>query len=258
VPKKEESISYHSLCCHAIATLHLLHTKWLVIIRRMSDQVQHNRQAILSAIAGAEREAGRVPGSARLVAVSKKQPEDRIDAALSCGHRLFGENRVQEAMQRWTARKEQIDDITLHMIGPLQTNKARDAVRLFDCIESVDRPRLARALGEEMKKQARNLPCFIQVNTGHESAKSGIAPNELPDFLALCRGECGLNIRGLMCIPPQDAPPGLHFALLAKLAARHNLPDLSMGMSGDFEKAVRLGATYVRLGTAFFGSRPSA
>ena len=190
-----------------------------------------------------------------LVAVSKRQPEDRIDAALAAGHRVFGENRVQEAQQRWSDRRDTIPDLTLHLIGPLQTNKVAEAVALFDVIEIVDRPKLARALAREMAGQDRRLPCYIQVNTGEEPQKSGIMPMEADDFITFCRDECGLMIEGLMCIPPQDEEPAMHFALLRTIAARNGLSGLSMGMSGDFEEAVGFGATSVRVGSAIFGAR---
>ena len=190
-----------------------------------------------------------------LVAVSKRQPDDRIDAALAAGHRVFGENRVQEAQQRWSDRRAAVPDLTLHLIGPLQTNKAGDAVALFDVIEIVDRPKLARALAAEMTRQGRHLPCYIQVNTGEEPQKSGIMPAEVDAFIAFCHDECGLDILGLMCIPPQDEEAAMHFALLRTIAARNGLSGLSMGMSGDYEEAVSFGATSVRVGSAIFGAR---
>ena len=192
-----------------------------------------------------------------LVAVSKRQPADRIDAALAAGHRLFGENRVQEAQQRWQHRRDTHPDLALHLIGPLQTNKAAEAVALFDVIEVVDRPKLARMLGQEMDRQGRHLPCYVQVNTGEEEQKSGVLPDEADAFIVQCRDEFGLNIIGLMCIPPQDEEPAMHFALLRTIAARNSLPRLSMGMSGDFEEAVAFGATSVRVGSAIFGARDS-
>lgn len=196
------------------------------------------------------------PGGAvpLLVAVSKMQPDDRVDALLAAGQRVFGENRVQEAQARWTARRALYPDLQLHLIGPLQTNKVRDAVALFDVIQTLDRVRLADALRAEMEAQGRHLPCFIQVNTGDEEQKAGVAIDALPALLGHARG-IGLNVTGLMAIPPVDEPPALHFALLKKLAAQHNLPHLSMGMSSDFEKAVALGATHVRIGSALFGAR---
>ena len=192
-----------------------------------------------------------------LVAVSKRQPDDRIDAALAAGHRMFGENRVQEAQQRWQHRRDKHPDLALHLIGPLQTNKAAEAVALFDVIEVVDRPKLARMLGQEMDRQGRHLPCYVQVNTGEEEQKSGVLPDEADAFIVQCRDEFGLNIIGLMCIPPQDEEPAMHFALLRTIAARNSLPKLSMGMSGDFEEAVAFGATSVRVGSAIFGARDS-
>ena len=190
-----------------------------------------------------------------LVAVSKRQPDDRIDAALAAGHRVFGENRVQEAQERWTGRRSLHPDLTLHLIGPLQTNKAADAVALFDVIEVVDRPKLARSLSSEMARQGRHLPCYVQVNTGEEDQKSGVLPEEADGFIAFCRDECGLDIAGLMCIPPVDEEPTMHFALLRTIAERNGLAGLSMGMSGDYEEAVRFGATSVRVGSAIFGRR---
>lgn len=190
----------------------------------------------------------------QIIAVSKQQPEEKIREALATGHRVFGENRVQEAQGRWGGLRGEYPDLTLHLIGPLQTNKVKDAVALFDVIQSVDREKLARALADEMKAQGRSLPCLIQVNTGAEDQKSGALPKDVPALLKFCH-DCGLYITGLMCIPPMDEPPAMHFALLKKLAAKKNLKDLSMGMSGDYEKAAALGATYVRIGTALFGER---
>lgn len=195
--------------------------------------------------------------SVTLVAVSKQQPEDAIKQALSDGQRIFGENRVQEAQARWQSLRADYPDLQLHLIGHLQSNKAADAVALFDVIETVDSEKLARALADEMKKQNRHLPCFIQVNTGDEEQKGGVSVAGLPALIATCR-EAGLNITGLMCIPPVDDVPGLHFALLHKLAAAHGLKNLSMGMSGDYKSAIAYGATHVRLGTAIFGSRIAA
>jgi len=190
-----------------------------------------------------------------LVAVSKRQPEDRIEAVLAAGHRVFGENRVQEAQERWAPRRGVYPELRLHLIGPLQTNKAADAVALFDVIEVVDRPKLARNLSTEMFRQGRRLSCYVQVNTGEEDQKSGILPDEADSFIGFCREECCLDIAGLMCIPPLDELPAMHFALLRTIAERNGLPGLSMGMSGDYEEAVRFGATSVRVGSAIFGSR---
>lgn len=219
----------------------------------MSD-IAANFEDIQKQIRKAERTAGREEGAARLVAVTKTQSEDAIAAALATGHRLFGENKVQEAQAHWAGLRAHYSDIKLHLIGPLQTNKAKEAVALFDVIETLDREKLADALAAEMKKQGRVVPCFVQVNTGEEEQKAGIAPRDLPAFLSYCKN-IGLKIEGLMCIPPVDEPPGLHFALLKKLARRHGLKELSMGMSGDFERAIAAGATYVRIGTALFGAR---
>ena len=190
-----------------------------------------------------------------VVAVSKRQPDDRIEAALMAGHRVFGENRVQEAQVRWTDRRGLYPDLKLHLIGPLQTNKVADAVTLFDVIEVVDRPKLARSLSTEMARQGRYPSCFVQVNTGEEDQKSGILPDEADSFIGFCREECRLDIVGLMCIPPVDEEPAMHFALLRTIAERNGLPSLSMGMSSDYEEAVRFGATSVRVGSAIFGLR---
>ena len=190
-----------------------------------------------------------------LVAVSKRQSEEKIDAALAAGHRVFGENRVQEARQRWSDRRRAYSDLTLHLIGPLQTNKAAEAVALFDVIEVVDREKLARALAKEMRHQNRYLPCYIQVNTGEEPQKSGILPDQLDDFTYFCKDELALPIIGLMCIPPVDEEAVMHFALLNRMAQRLNVPKLSMGMSGDYIEAIGFGATSVRVGSAIFGTR---
>lgn len=223
-----------------------------------AEHVKQNLEEIEQKIAAAASEAGRSTDDINLVAVSKKQSADRLQAALDAGHRAFGENRVQEAISHWQDIKPQYDDLRLHLIGPLQTNKIKDAVKLFDCIETIDRVKLARKLADEMDKQNRDLPCFIQVNTGEEPQKSGVLPSELGNFFDICKGECGIDIRGLMCIPPVGDPPAVHFAFLQKLAAEYGLPDLSMGMSADFEKAIPLGATYIRVGTAVFGAREEA
>ncbi len=199
----------------------------------------------------------RLSSDITLVAVSKKQPLERLQEALDCGHRVFGENRVQEAQQHWAHIKPQYPDLKLHLIGPLQTNKVKEAVALFDVIETVDREKLARKLSDEMQTQGRALSCFIQVNTGEEEQKAGIIPAQLPKFMGFCRDECDLNIQGLMCIPPAEEPAALHFALLSKMAKEQGLPCLSMGMSADFEKAIPLGATHIRVGTGIFGARVS-
>lgn len=199
--------------------------------------------------------AGRKAGSVSLVAVSKTFDGDAIQPVIDCGQRIFGENRVQEAHGKWPALKEKTAGIELHLIGPLQSNKAADAVALFDVIETVDREKIAKALAEEAKKQGRALRFYVQVNTGLEPQKAGIDPRETVAFVAMCRDELALNVEGLMCIPPADENPGPHFALLAKLAGECGLEKLSMGMSGDFETAVEFGATSVRVGSAIFGTR---
>jgi len=194
----------------------------------------------------------------QLIAVSKKQPDDKIDAMLNTGHRIYGENRVQDAVVRWEKRKEQYEDLQLHLIGPLQTNKVSDAVALFDYIHTVDRPKLVKSLVKEMKAQGKNLTCFIQINTGEEDQKAGVLPKDFSALYQSCQDE-GLEIEGLMCIPPFDEPTAHHFALLRKMAEEHDLLDLSIGMSGDFEKAIPMnipnGNLYVRVGTALFGER---
>jgi pyridoxal phosphate enzyme (YggS family) len=192
-----------------------------------------------------------------LIAVSKRQPLQRVQQVLAAGHQHFGENQLQEAKARWEPLKKTHPDVTLHLIGPLQSNKVHDAVALFDVIHTVDREKIARAIKEACDKQGKLIPCLIQVNIGEEPQKAGITPAELPDFLALCRDEIGLSIIGLMAIPPADENPAPHFALLQKLANRHGLAELSMGMSGDWRTAMRFGATYLRLGTAVFGARES-
>jgi pyridoxal phosphate enzyme (YggS family) len=214
-----------------------------------------NFDAVSALIRTAEQNAGRPRNAATLIAVTKTQGEAALIAALKSGHRVFGENKVQEAQDHWADLKKIHPDIVLHLIGSLQTNKVKDAVALFDCIETLDREKLAIVLGEEIKKQGRALSCFIQVNTGEESQKAGIAPKDLKKFLAFCREDCGMSVTGLMCIPPVEEPSGLHFALLKKLAQENGLKELSMGMSGDFQKGIGLGATYVRIGTALFGER---
>jgi hypothetical protein len=205
-------------------------------------------------IAQAARDAERDPSEVTLVAVSKTFEADDVLPAIEAGQRVFGENRVQEAKGKWPALKERFPDIELHLIGPLQTNKVKEAVALFDVIESVDRPKLAAALAGEMQKTGRRLACFVQVNTGAEPQKAGVLPKETVAFVLSCRA-LGLDVAGLMCIPPVDDEAALHFALLAKLARDCGLQQLSMGMSGDYPAAVLLGATHVRVGSAIFGSR---
>lgn len=206
--------------------------------------------------AGAAR-AGRDPGDVMLVAISKTQPEARIDAAIAAGQRVFGENRVQEAQAHWASRRESVDDLELHLVGPLQTNKVRDAVALFDVIQTLDRQKLAEHLAREFDRAGTSRRCFVQVNTGEEPQKAGILPAEADDFIAACRA-LELPVEGLMCIPPADEPAPPHFALLGEIAARNGVVNLSMGMSADFESAVELGATHVRVGTGVFGPRVTA
>jgi PLP dependent protein len=208
-------------------------------------------------IALAAEAAERDPVNVKLVAVTKTVPAAAIEEAIGAGQLRFGENRVQEAQHKWPPLKQRHPGIELHLIGPLQSNKVREAVALFDVIETLDRPKLARALGEEMERSGKRPRLFVQVNTGEEPQKAGVRPDETEDFVALCRETYGLSIDGLMCIPPFDEEPAMHFALLAKLANRLGIDELSMGMSGDFARAVQFGATYVRIGTAIFGERPS-
>ncbi|SDU40477.1 YggS family pyridoxal phosphate-dependent enzyme [Stappia sp. ES.058] len=210
---------------------------------------------VRAAIAAAEREAGRDEGTCRLIAVSKTFDAEAIRPVLESGQRIFGENRVQEAQGKWPELRADFDDLELHLIGPLQSNKAHDAVALFDVIHTIDREKIARALKAECENQGRTLRFFIQVNTGEEQQKAGIAPGDADAFIALCRDELRLDIAGLMCIPPVEDMPGPHFALLQKIAARNSLPELSMGMSADYETAIRFGATCVRVGSAIFGTR---
>lgn len=208
-------------------------------------------------IALAAEAAGRDPAGVKLVAVTKTVAPAGIEQAIAAGQRVFGENRVQEAQRKWPAIKERHPGIELHLIGPLQTNKVRDAVALFDVIETVDRPKLACALAEEMARTGKRPRLFVQVNTGEEVQKAGVAPDETAGFVALCRDTFGLQVDGLMCIPPFEQDPAPHFALLAELAGGLGTGELSMGMSGDFARAIQFGATYVRVGTAIFGARPS-
>lgn len=206
-------------------------------------------------MAEAAKRAGRLPDSVSLVAVSKLQPDERVDAVLAAGQRLFGENRVQEARARWSERRARYPDLRLRLIGPLQTNKAEDAVAFFDAIDTLDRPKLAGALADAAQKLGRAPEILIQVNTGEEPQKAGVAPGEADAFIKAVRESYGLPLRGLMCIPPVDEEPAMHFALLAKIAARNGLSELSMGMSEDFETAIAFGSTQVRVGSALFGAR---
>ena len=221
----------------------------------MSD-IASNLAAVRDRIVAAARDTGRAPDAVTLVAVSKTHPLEKIEAALAAGQRVFGENWVQEAKAKYPQIREAWPGLELHLIGPLQTNKAADAVALFDVIQSVDREKLARALAREMEKQNRRPACFIQVNTGEEPQKAGIPPAEAEAFVELCQGALSLPVCGLMCIPPLDEEPSLHFALLRKIAERVGLAKLSMGMSADYETAIAFGATHVRVGSAIFGMRP--
>jgi len=209
---------------------------------------------ITARIAKAEAEVGRPAGAVSLIAVSKEQPDDRVAAVLEQGHRIFGENKVQEAAGKWPGFRTQYDGIALHLIGPLQTNKARQAMELADCIHTLDRPKLANTIARLAQEIGRCPDLFVQVNTGEEVQKAGILPLEADDFIAQCRA-LDLPVQGLMCIPPVEEEASLHFALLAKIAARNGLGGLSMGMSSDFEKAIAFGATHVRVGSAIFGAR---
>jgi PLP dependent protein len=220
--------------------------------------MRENLARLRDRIAEACLRANRAPGSVSLVAVSKTHPAEAVEAALAAGQTVFGENRVQEAAAKFPALRPAHPALRLHLIGALQTNKARDAVRLADTIESLDRPRLAAALADAMRKENRRPALLVQVNTGDEAQKAGVPRAEADAFLRLCRDEHGLAVDGLMCIPPAEADPRPHFGFLAELAARHALPVLSMGMSADFEAAIACGATHVRLGTAIFGARPAA
>ncbi|MFN0023364.1 MAG: YggS family pyridoxal phosphate-dependent enzyme [Parvularculaceae bacterium] len=219
-----------------------------------SDDIAANLAAIKARLDRALAEAARDRQPA-IVGVSKMQDEARIRDAIAAGVSVFGENRVQEAKAKWPAIRADHPALELRLIGPLQSNKAGEAVAVFDAIESIDRPKIARAIADEIQKQGRAPRLLVQVNTGDEPQKAGIAPDQTDAFIASCRAGFGLEIEGLMCIPPADEPPAPHFALLAKIAARNGLNALSMGMSGDFEIAAQLGATHVRIGTALFGAR---
>ncbi|NDV88373.1 YggS family pyridoxal phosphate-dependent enzyme [Aurantimonas aggregata] len=221
----------------------------------MSDAILERYQQVCGSIRAAAEAAGRAADAVTLVAVSKTHDADAIRPVIEAGQRVFGENKVQEAKAKWPALREEFPDIELRLIGPLQSNKAGEAVALFDVIESVDREKIAREIGKEMAKQDRHPRLYVQVNTGEEAQKAGIAPGEAVAFVARCRSEYGLAIEGLMCIPPAEENPGPHFALLEKLAKEAGLSKLSMGMSGDYETAIGFGATSVRVGSAIFGAR---
>lgn len=220
----------------------------------MSDAAERLAD-IQQRIAAAAKGQGRDPGSVTLIAVSKTFEADAIRPVIAAGQRHFGENRVQEAQAKWPALREENSGLILHLIGPLQSNKAKEAVALFDAIHSIDREKIARAVAAEMKKQGKALQLFVQVNTGEEPQKAGVAPRDAVAFVKMCREELGLDIAGLMCIPPVEEEPAVHFAFLAKLAREAGVSGLSMGMSDDFETAVEFGASHVRVGSAIFGGR---
>ena len=210
---------------------------------------------VMARMATAARAAGRDPASVNLIAVTKTFGPEHILPVLDAGHRRFGENRVQEAKGKWPALRDRTPGIELHLIGPLQSNKAKEAVALFDAIHTIDRPKIAHAVADEMAKQGKPLQLFIEVNTGEEPQKAGVMPKEAAALLRLCREELALDIAGLMCIPPHDEEPAIHFAFLAKLAGELGLKELSMGMSADFETAIAFGASHVRVGSQIFGAR---
>jgi pyridoxal phosphate enzyme (YggS family) len=220
-------------------------------------EVAKNLADVRRLISAAEDARPKSNAPVELIAISKMHGVEAIEKALAAGHRVFGENRVQEAQKKWLGQRDRYPDLSLHLIGPLQTNKSADAVELFDVIQTVDRPKLARALAGHIQQSSRNPDCLIQVNIGDEAQKAGVAISDLPDLLAQCRGGFGLPISGLMCIPPVSENPAPYFALLAKLADRYDLENLSMGMTGDYETAIKFGATSVRVGTGIFGPRPT-
>ncbi len=224
----------------------------------MSNTPAKQLEGVRGRIAAAARSAGRDAADVELIAVSKTFEAPGILPVLQAGHLLFGENRVQEAKRKWPALKAQFPDTKLHLVGPLQSNKAKEAVELFDAIHAIDRLKIARAIAAEMTKQAKRLQLFVQVNTGEEPQKAGVSPKEAAAFVAMCCDDLKLDIAGLMCIPPVDEEPAVHFALLAKLAGELSLKGLSMGMSDDFETAIEFGATHVRVGSAIFGMRTTA
>lgn len=228
--------------------------------KRMTDAMDsvENLARIRQAVARAARDAGREPAAVTLVAVSKTVPSEAVEPVLAAGQRVFGENYVQEAKAKWPRLRHAYPSVDLHLVGPLQSNKARDALEVFDAIHSLDRPSLAEALARAIDRTGRRPRLFVQVNTGEEPQKAGVAPGQADDFLTLCRERYGLFVEGLMCIPPADEPPSPHFALLRTIAARNGLSALSMGMSADFAAAIQMGATHVRIGTAIFGGRAAA
>lgn len=219
------------------------------------EHIAGNLAAVKARIAAQAKAWNRAPGEVHLVAVGKTHPAEAIAAALAAGHRLFGENRVQEAAAKFPALRARFPDLKLHLIGPLQTNKIKQAIEVCDAIETVDRDKLAQGIAAELAKSGKRIDLFIQVNTGEEAQKAGIPPREADDFIRRCREDYALPVVGLMCIPPAEEHPAPHFALLGEIAKRHGLAQLSMGMSGDYELAIQLGATHVRVGTAIFGTR---
>jgi len=221
----------------------------------LKDNPRERIEAVEARIRAAAERTGRDPRDVNLIAVSKTFDAEHIEPVIAAGQTRFGENRVQEAQRKWPALKARHPEVELHLIGPLQSNKARDVVELFDVIHTIDRPKIASAIAREIEQTGRTPRLFVQVNTGEEEQKAGVLPASADAFLKQCRDEFGLNIEGLMCLPPLNEEASLHFALLNKIAARNGVPELSMGMSADFENAVALGATYVRVGTAIFGPR---
>lgn len=217
--------------------------------------IHTNLDNLTKKIAAAAKAAGRDPSGVKLIAVSKFQPVEAVEAARNAGQTCFGENRVQEAKGKYASLRAQHPSLELHLIGPLQTNKAEEAVKLFDVIQTLDRPRLAAALAAAMKKSGKTPRLYVEVNIGHEPQKSGVLPEDLDNFLKQCREDYGLKVEGLMCIPPFEDDPSPHFRHLKQLADRHHLKHISMGMSADFEQAIACGATEVRIGTAIFGER---
>ena len=220
---------------------------------RIKEALQKTNNNIVSAAKAFDRKEG----SVSLTVASKTQSIESIEVVLKEGHRQFGENRVQEAVSKWTVLKKKYPDTKLHLIGPLQTNKAASAVALFDVIETIDRPKLAKAVARFRKEKSRNITCYVQVNTGEEPQKAGVAPKDIDSFISLCITDLDLPVAGLMCIPPAEDEPAPHFLLLNKIALRNGLKNLSMGMSADYETAIQFGSTAVRIGTSIFGKRPA-
>jgi hypothetical protein len=221
----------------------------------MSETLHSGLSDVRSRLASAAQAARRDPASVTLIAVSKTFGAEAIRPVIAAGQRDFGENRVQEAQGKWPELRRETPDLRLHLIGPLQSNKTKDAVALFDVIHSIDRPKIAKAVADEMARQKKTLDLFVQVNTGDESQKAGVSLKDADAFIRQCQEEFGLTIKGLMCIPPVDQDPAPHFRLLAEIAKRNSLPSLSMGMSSDFTEAIACGATHIRVGSAIFGNR---